>query len=311
MCRLLTLATGIQLVFITVFMVVELSGGAGGTSGVAGTSHVLLFLTYCLLLFYADWIRRSINAAVYDADWIRRSSPHTLSSSAPLALFAIHLVILGAGLSIATSNFGGEDSKTCPAAMNLGWTLGTLTPLSLLPAARSPRFYLTACRSDGCCRVEIEINGTVGTICDDKWTAANVLVTCRTLGCNTGGGTFVESFGGGDGKIWMDEVECTGSENSLSECLFGPFRTRSAPGSGTDANWGSHNCKHNEDVGVCCNNCPKGAVSNIVDQTGKSGTGQASNSIADNAKTWSNPMEQALIQEKGQTSCAINRSYEP
>lgn len=36
----------------------------------------------------------------------------------------------------------------------------------------------------------------------------------------------------------MDQVFCSGSEESLFSCSFG--------------GWGSHNCVHGEDAGVCC-----------------------------------------------------------
>lgn len=58
-CRLLPLATCLQLFWVIIFMIVELSGGAGGTSGVAGTRAVLLFFLYIILLFIALVISRA------------------------------------------------------------------------------------------------------------------------------------------------------------------------------------------------------------------------------------------------------------
>ena len=40
--------------------------------------------------------------------------------------------------------------------------------------------------------------------------------------------------------IWLDGVSCVGNERGLSFC----------PANG----WGKHNCRHSDDVGVCCAN---------------------------------------------------------
>lgn len=64
-------------------------------------------------------------------------------------------------------------------------------------------------------------------------------MVCRQLGC----GAALEAissahFGQGSGQIWLDDVACSGSESSLTECGHNGF--------------GKHNCHHSEDAGVVC-----------------------------------------------------------
>ena len=45
-------------------------------------------------------------------------------------------------------------------------------------------------------------------------------------------------FTNGAGQIWLDEVQCTGTETRLVNCSANPL--------------GTHNCAHFEDAGVRC-----------------------------------------------------------
>lgn len=45
-------------------------------------------------------------------------------------------------------------------------------------------------------------------------------------------------FGHGSGPIWMDNVNCMGSETRIEDCNHG--------------GWGSHNCGHGEDLSISC-----------------------------------------------------------
>ncbi|NXF98634.1 C163A protein, partial [Eubucco bourcierii] len=88
-------------------------------------------------------------------------------------------------------------------------------------------------------RVELLHGQRWGTICDDGWGLEEAEVVCRQLGC----GKALEAaprahFGQGSGPIWLDDVNCTGTEDSLSQCRTKP--------------WGRHNCEHGEDAGVVC-----------------------------------------------------------
>jgi len=88
-------------------------------------------------------------------------------------------------------------------------------------------------------RVEVLYNGMWGTVCDDFWGINDAQVICRQLGFGPAlQATFRASFGQGTGTIWLDNVQCTGSETRIEDC----------PHNG----WGSHNCAHSEDAGVVC-----------------------------------------------------------
>ncbi|NXU87063.1 MARCO protein, partial [Xiphorhynchus elegans] len=85
-------------------------------------------------------------------------------------------------------------------------------------------------------RVEIFHQGTWGTICDDNWTIREATVVCRMLGFSRAVAHFTAA--GGTGQIWLDDVHCSGTESSISDC--------------TKRDWGTHNCSHREDAGVEC-----------------------------------------------------------
>ena len=126
-------------------------------------------------------------------------------------------------------------------------------------------------------RVEVCNNGAWGTVCDDFWGTVDASVACRQLGFSrnseclllslllfhttvilfvvqqSGNVSFqVKSlsyftdaiaysrafYGQGTGSIWLDNVQCTGSESRLFDC---PANTV-----------GSHNCGHSEDAGASC-----------------------------------------------------------
>ncbi|XP_051793028.1 deleted in malignant brain tumors 1 protein-like [Acanthochromis polyacanthus] len=88
-------------------------------------------------------------------------------------------------------------------------------------------------------RVEVFHRDSWGTVCDDHWSISNAEVVCREMDC----GTVIEAktgafFGEGKEHIWLDDVQCTGSESSILKC---PHRTL-----------GINNCGHGEDAGVVC-----------------------------------------------------------
>lgn len=94
-------------------------------------------------------------------------------------------------------------------------------------------------------RFEVFHNEQWGTVCDKTWDLQDAAVVCRDLGC----GMVVSApgsayFGQGSDRIWLDDVNCTGTEAAFSEC-----RVRL---------WGEKNCHHGEDAGVVCTGNPHG-----------------------------------------------------
>ncbi|NXA56657.1 DMBT1 protein, partial [Nothocercus julius] len=107
------------------------------------------------------------------------------------------------------------------------------------PSARWERLRLSGGHGRCAGRVEVLHAGRWGTVCDDGWSLAAAAVVCRELGC----GAALESpgraqYGPGTGPIWLDEVNCTGTEPALRRCPAEP--------------WGRHNCNHHEDASAVC-----------------------------------------------------------
>ncbi|KAI2645819.1 Deleted in malignant brain tumors 1 protein [Labeo rohita] len=94
--------------------------------------------------------------------------------------------------------------------------------------------------SDSCCgRVEVRYNGQWGTVCDDDWDMNDTAVVCRQLQCGSAiSATHSATFGQGSGSIWLDDVECSGSEGTLTQC--------------SHRGLGKHDCNHGKDAGVVC-----------------------------------------------------------
>ncbi|KAL0961577.1 hypothetical protein UPYG_G00355020, partial [Umbra pygmaea] len=72
-----------------------------------------------------------------------------------------------------------------------------------------------------------------------SWDLAEAQVVCRQLNfpgaisAVTGG-----TYGEGSGSIWLDDMDCKGTEKSLSSCSF--------------KGWALTDCSHKEDAGVVC-----------------------------------------------------------
>lgn len=82
--------------------------------------------------------------------------------------------------------------------------------------------------------------GQWGTVCDDKFDLNDAHTICRYLGYSKALQYYIKAlrFGQGRGPIWFDNMQCRGNEYTPFFCPKNKI--------------GSHNCRHNEDVGVVC-----------------------------------------------------------
>lgn len=81
----------------------------------------------------------------------------------------------------------------------------------------------------------------VGTICDNDFDINDAHVVCRMLGFEGAWSTMCCGwYGFGYGEIWLDSLQCSGNETTLSECAH--------------VGWGNHDdvCTHDNDAGVYC-----------------------------------------------------------
>ncbi|XP_061628246.1 neurotrypsin isoform X3 [Phyllopteryx taeniolatus] len=95
--------------------------------------------------------------------------------------------------------------------------------------------------------VEVFHAGQWGSICDDQWDDSDAEVICRQLGLSGIARAWGQAhYGKSSGRVWLDEVRCTGNELTVEQCLKSP--------------WGEHNCVHSEDAGVSCSPLTDGTV---------------------------------------------------
>ncbi|NXV83832.1 C163A protein, partial [Atlantisia rogersi] len=121
-----------------------------------------------------------------------------------------------------------DASVTCTRAFS---------PLPLSPEYTGFRLVNGSTACDG--RVEVQVLGTWGTLCDSHWDLLDAHVLCRHLGCG-----FAESvpgagrFGRGTGPTWRESFHCDGTEAQLGQCPVTAL--------------GASPCSHDRDAAVIC-----------------------------------------------------------
>ncbi|KAJ8013052.1 hypothetical protein DPEC_G00049300 [Dallia pectoralis] len=85
-------------------------------------------------------------------------------------------------------------------------------------------------------RVEVLWLDQWGTVCDDSFDVLDGTVICKSLGYQRATSVFTGIPG--TGKIWLDDLGCTGTEKSIFDCKHSGL--------------GINNCQHAEDASVQC-----------------------------------------------------------
>ncbi|XP_052715476.1 A disintegrin and metalloproteinase with thrombospondin motifs adt-1-like isoform X1 [Crassostrea angulata] len=112
-------------------------------------------------------------------------------------------------------------------------------------------------------RVEVLYNGEWGTVCDDNFDDKDAAVVCSMLGYSRMNAKSKQQafFGQGNGRIWMDQLECTDYDSNIFNCSQNIL--------------GTHDCGHYEDAGVVCNmfaDCGNADILIIMDESGSVGS---------------------------------------
>ena len=127
-------------------------------------------------------------------------------------------------------------------------TLSVLDDDSSLPSRGDLRLQDGSNARSG--RVEVFVNNRWGTVCDDYFSDTEAAVACRQLG-HFGGAIMgnAKAISTPGAPIWMDDVDCTGTEAKLTDCSY------HYPA----------NCYAVEAVWVACSGPPEVAVSFAAD----------------------------------------------
>ena len=86
--------------------------------------------------------------------------------------------------------------------------------------------------------MEVNHEGEWGPVCDDEWDISDGHVVCTQLGYPGGAIAVGTVTTGGTNDFWLDNLRCSGDEESLCLCPANPI--------------GDENCKSPEGAFVAC-----------------------------------------------------------
>jgi len=143
---------------------------------------------------------------------------------------------IGSETRIQDCSHRGWGTHNCNHNEDVGIRCSPITTATTTAPQSTVRLRGSSSPSEG--RLEVYSNGTWGTVCNDAFSSVDAAVACLQLGFVGGAVLSSSVYGAGSGPIWLDDVACNGGETRIQDC--------------SHTGWGTHNCNHNEDVGIRC-----------------------------------------------------------
>ncbi|XP_072020643.1 scavenger receptor cysteine-rich type 1 protein M160-like [Amphiura filiformis] len=130
------------------------------------------------------------------------------------------------------SEWGG--SGLCDHSNDVGVVCGTISPYS-------PSIVLVGGNGPNEGRLEINFQKEWGTVCFNEEFDYGKLpeIVCKQIGlAGYGTATLTRTFGAGEGRIWLENLWCNGTEYDIDTCRHPA--------------WGTSQCNHTMDIGIIC-----------------------------------------------------------
>ncbi|XP_017539620.2 scavenger receptor cysteine-rich type 1 protein M130-like [Pygocentrus nattereri] len=193
------------------------------------------------VFFLQDWRRVLLDSwSESEASVVCRQldcgSVFSFSSSSTSSPEHSHMCVTGFNCSGSEAHLGN-----CNSAHAVNCSSREQLSVSCSGKFNSAHSSIRLVGSGGDCagRLEVFHSGSWGTVSDDFWDIKDAQVVCRQLQCGVALSAPVPAqFGAGTGPIWLNEVECEGSETSLWNCRFQLCE--------------KDECGHKDDVGIMC-----------------------------------------------------------